>query len=268
MGLEVRNLTAKVGDKIVLRNVNLKVNYGEIHVIMGPNGSGKSSLAYVILGRPIYEVLEGDIILDGESIKDLPPEERVLKGIFLAQQDPPQVPGVRLSSLIITFVNKRLGAKDLTRPKDPSVIKRMYEVATKLGLPRELLQREVNVGFSGGEKKRSEFLQTILFDPKIAIFDEPDSGLDIDGLRVVADFIKSLKEAGKGVLLITHYASNAFSSKPCSCNLTTSCSSTSSFLGATGCVNSKEVTLPKPGCSKSGFSRPCCALSVSSISAA
>ncbi len=206
MGLEVVNLTAKVGDKIVLRNVSLKVDYGTVHVIMGPNGSGKSSLAYVIMGRPIYEVLEGDILLDGESIKDLPTEERALKGIFLAQQDPPQVPGVRLSSLIITFTNKKLGAKDLTRPKDPSVIKRMYEVATKLGLPREILQREVNVGFSGGEKKRSEILQAMLFDAKIVIFDEPDSGLDIDGLRIVADYIKSLRDAGKGVMLITHYA--------------------------------------------------------------
>ncbi|MCE4611901.1 MAG: Fe-S cluster assembly ATPase SufC [Desulfurococcales archaeon] len=206
MGLEVVNLTAKVGDKVVLRNVNLKVDYGEIHVIMGPNGSGKSSLAYVIMGREIYEVLEGDILLDGESIKDLPPEERALKGLFLAQQDPPQVPGVRLSSLIITYTNKRLGAQDLTRPKDPKVIKRMYEVATKLGLPKEILQREVNVGFSGGEKKRSEIMQAILFEPKIVIFDEPDSGLDIDGLRIVADYIRSLKESGKGVLLITHYA--------------------------------------------------------------
>jgi Fe-S cluster assembly ATP-binding protein len=206
LGLEVVNLTAKVGDKIVLRNVSLTVNYGEVHAIMGPNGSGKSSLAYVIMGRPIYEVLEGDILLDGESIKDLPPEERALKGIFMAQQDPPQVPGVRLSSLIITFTNKRLGAKDLTRPKDPRILRRMYEVADKIGLPRELLQREVNVGFSGGEKKRSELLQAILFDPKIVILDEPDSGLDIDGLKVVAEYIKAMRDSGKGVMLITHYA--------------------------------------------------------------
>ena len=206
MGLEVVNLTAKVGDKVVLKRVNLKIDYGEVHAIMGPNGSGKSSLAYVVMGRPIYEVLEGDILLDGESIKELPPEERALKGLFMAQQDPPQVPGVRLSSLIITFTNKRLGAQDLMKPKDPRIIRRMYEVMDKIGLPRDLLQREVNVGFSGGEKKRSELVQAILFDPKIVILDEPDSGLDIDGLKVVAEYIKSMRESGKGVMLITHYA--------------------------------------------------------------
>ncbi len=206
MGLEVVNLTAKVGDKVVLKGVNLEVKYGEVHAIMGPNGSGKSSLAYVVMGRSIYEVLEGDILLDGESIKDLPTEERVLKGLFMAQQDPPQVPGVRLSSLIITFSNKKMGAKELTRPANPKILRQIYEVADKLSLPRELLQREINVGFSGGEKKRSELLQAILFDPKIVILDEPDSGLDIDGLRVVAEYIKSMRERGKGVMLITHYA--------------------------------------------------------------
>ena len=206
MSLEVVKLTAKIGEKVVLNQVDFSLKYGEVHAVMGPNGSGKSSLAYIIAGREIYEVVEGDIILDGESIKDLPPEERALKGIFLAQQDPPQIPGVRLSSLIVAFINKRLGAEDLSKPADPGVVKRMHEVATKLGLDRTILGREVNVGFSGGEKKRSELLQAMLFDPKIVILDEPDSGLDIDGLRIVASYIHQLRESGKGVMLITHYA--------------------------------------------------------------
>ncbi|BAA80703.1 ATPase involved in Fe-S cluster formation SufC [Aeropyrum pernix K1] len=206
MGLEVKGLTAKIGEKVVLNKVDFDLKYGEVHAVMGPNGSGKSSLGYVIMGREIYEVVEGDILLDGESIKELPPEERALKGIFMAQQDPPQIPGVRLSSLIIAFVNKRLGAQDLSKPADPKIVKRMYEYATKLGLDREILNREVNVGFSGGEKKRSELLQAMIFDPKIVILDEPDSGLDIDGLKIVAEFIKQLRDSGRGVMLITHYA--------------------------------------------------------------
>lgn len=206
MGLEVKSLTAKIGDKTILREVDFQLNYGEVHAVMGPNGSGKSSLAYIIAGREIYEIVEGDILLDGESIKELPPEERALKGIFLAQQDPPQIPGVRLSSLIIAYINKRLGAQDLSKPADPGIVKKMYDTASKLGLDRDILGREVNVGFSGGEKKRSELMQAMLFDPKIVILDEPDSGLDIDGLKIVAAYIKELRDAGKGVMLITHYA--------------------------------------------------------------
>ncbi len=207
MGLEVVNLTARIGEKTVLKNVSLNVNYGEVHAIMGPNGSGKSSLAYVIMGREIYEVVDGDILLDGESIKDLPPEERALKGIFLAMQDPPQVPGVRLSSLIIAAVNKKLGGEgELGRPRDPRILKRMMELAKEIGLDPSILQREVNVGFSGGERKRSEILQALLLDPKIVILDEPDSGLDIDGIKIVAQYINKLREQGKGVMLITHYA--------------------------------------------------------------
>ncbi len=206
MGLEVLNLTVRVKDKVVLRNVSLNVDYGTIHVVMGPNGSGKSSLAYTILGREGYEVLEGDIRLDGESILNLETHERALRGIFLGMQDPPAIPGVKLSTLIIASMNKRIGVSDLTKISDPRIVKTIHKVASEIGLPMELLQREVNVGFSGGERKRSELFQAIVLEPKIAILDEPDSGLDIDGIRKVASYIDSLRSKGRAVLLITHYA--------------------------------------------------------------
>jgi Fe-S cluster assembly ATP-binding protein len=206
LGLEVLNLTVRVRDKVVLRRVNLKVDYGTIHVVMGPNGSGKSSLAYTILGREGYEVLEGDIRLDGESILGLETHERAMKGIFLSMQDPPVVPGVRLSTLIIASMNKKRGVSELTRISDPRVVKTMQKVASDIGLPLELLQREVNVGFSGGERKRGELLQAVVLDPKVVILDEPDSGLDIDGIRKVASYVDSMRSGGKAVMLITHYA--------------------------------------------------------------
>ncbi len=206
MGLEVIDLTVRVRDKIVLRRVNLKVDYGTIHVVMGPNGSGKSSLAYAILGREGYEILEGDIRLDGESILNLETHERALKGIFLGMQDPPAIPGVRLSTLLIASTNKRRGVSELTRISDPRIVKSMQRIASDIGLPLELLQREVNVGFSGGERKRGELLQAMVLEPRIAILDEPDSGLDIDGIRKVASYIDSLRNSGKAVMLITHYA--------------------------------------------------------------
>ena len=205
-GLEVRNLHVRVAGKKVLRGVDLRVEYGEVHAIMGPNGSGKSSLAYTIMGRETFEVEDGDILLDGESLLGLSTEERALKGLFMALQDPPQIPGVRLSTIMIAAINKRLGSSDLTRVRDPSVVKRMYKLAEELGLTRDILQRELNVGFSGGEKKRSELLQAFIVDPKIVILDEPDSGLDIDGVRKVSEMIRGLTDQGKGVLLITHYA--------------------------------------------------------------
>jgi len=206
LGLEVENLTVRVRDKLVLKRVSLRVDYGTIHVVMGPNGSGKSSLAYTIMGREGYEVVEGDIRLDGESILGLETHERALKGIYLGMQDPPSVPGVRLSTLIIAAINKRRGVEELTKISDPQVVKNMYKIASEIGLARELLQREVNMGFSGGERKRSELLQAMILDPKVAILDEPDSGLDIDGIRKVASYIDSLRSKGRAVMLITHYA--------------------------------------------------------------
>lgn len=202
----MRDLTVRVGEKRVLKRVSVRIDYGKIHAIMGPNGSGKSSLAYTIMGREGYEVEEGDILLDGESILGLETHERALKGIFLGMQDPPAIPGVRLSSMIIAATNKRLGERDLMRARDPTIVKRMRLVAQGIGLGVELLQREINVGFSGGEKKRSEVLQASVLSPKVVIFDEPDSGLDVDGVRSVAEHIRSFKEQGKAVMLITHYA--------------------------------------------------------------
>lgn len=184
----------------------MTISYGKIHAIMGPNGSGKSSLAYTIMGREGYEVEDGDILLDGESILGLETHERALRGIFLGMQDPPALPGVRLSSMIIAAANKRLGEKELMRAKDPSIVRRMREVAEGVGLSVGLLQREINVGFSGGEKKRSEVLQASVLSPKVVIFDEPDSGLDVDGVKKVAEYIRSFKEQGRAVMLITHYA--------------------------------------------------------------
>jgi len=206
LGLEVINLSVKVRDKLVLKNVSLTVDYGTIHAVMGPNGSGKSSLAYAIMGREGYEVVSGDIRLDGESILSLETFERALKGIYIGMQDPPVVPGVRLSTLIIAALNKRSGEVELTKIRNPRVVRDMNVVASGIGLNIELLQREVNVGFSGGERKRSELLQAILLEPKIAILDEPDSGLDIDGIKKVAEYIGDLRSRGKAVMLITHYA--------------------------------------------------------------
>ncbi len=204
--LEVRNLHVDVEGKRVLKGVNLTLRPGEVHAVMGPNGSGKSTLAYTIAGRPGYEVVEGDILVEGESIIKLEPEERALKGIFLGFQEPPPLPGVRLSNLIVAAVNKRMGVESLSRAADPRIFRRLVEALQKVGLGPEYAQRELHVGFSGGEKKRAEVAQALVLDPKIVILDEPDSGLDIDGVRVVATIIKELRDSGKGILLITHYA--------------------------------------------------------------
>lgn len=204
--LEVKNLTVRVEEKVVLRGVSLSVNAGEVHAVMGPNGSGKSSLAYAIIGRPGYEVIEGDILLNGKSILDMSIDERSRAGILLAFQEPPAVKGLRVAVLATAALNKRLGVTDLTKPADPSIPKRIYSILERVGLPSDYAYREVNVGFSGGEKKRHELFHVLLLDPKVIILDEPDSGLDVDGVKMVAEVIKELKNRGKAILLITHYA--------------------------------------------------------------
>ncbi len=204
--LEVRNLTVKVEERVVLRGVSLSVNAGEVHAVMGPNGSGKSSLAYTIIGRPGYEVIEGDILLNGKSVLEMSIDERSRAGILLAFQEPPAVKGLRVAVLATAALNKRLGAPDLTKPADPSIPERIYSILERVGLPSDYAYREVNVGFSGGEKKRHELFHVLLLDPKVVILDEPDSGLDVDGVRMVAEVIKELKNRGKAILLITHYA--------------------------------------------------------------
>jgi len=204
--LEVRDLSVKVKGIEILRNVSLKVNVGEIHALMGPNGSGKTTLAYTIMGREGYEVTSGDIVFEGKSILGLSTDERARLGIFLALQEPPQIPGVRVSPFLITVLNKKMGQTDLSKPLPPPLMREVYESLSKVGLSRDHLSREVNLGFSGGEKKRSELLQALLLKPKLVILDEPDSGLDADGVRSVAEIIESFRREGKGILLITHYA--------------------------------------------------------------
>ncbi len=204
--LTVAGLHVKVGELTILRDISLAVRPGTLHAVMGPNGSGKSTLAYTIMGHPRYTVARGDIRLNGESILGLSPEERSLKGIFLGLQEPPSIPGLRLSTFLLAILNKRRGAEDLTEVKDPRILRKINEAAKIVGLPKEYLYREVNVGFSGGEKKRNELLQVLLTDPKVVILDEPDSGMDVDGVRKVAQLVAELKDKGKAVVLITHYA--------------------------------------------------------------
>ncbi len=206
MLLQVKGLSVRVSDYEVLKNVSLDVDNGEIHALMGPNGSGKSSLAYTIMGREKYVVTSGDILFEGRSVLGLSTDERSRLGIFLALQEPPQIPGLRVSPFLNAIINKRLRSKELTGIPSPKTIKEINDALRKVGLTNEHLSRELNVGFSGGEKKRSELLQAILLKPKLLILDEPDSGLDADGVKAVADLIKSLKDEGKGILLITHYA--------------------------------------------------------------
>lgn len=206
VALEVRDLHVRVSGREILRGVSLSVGYGELHAVMGPNGSGKTTLAYTIMGREGYEVTRGDILLDGESIVGLPPHERALRGLYLAFQEPPEIQGVRLSRFLIAVVNKRLGEEDLSRLKDPRLLGRIYKLLGEVGLDRSVLERELYVGFSGGEKKRTEILQALLLEPRVVILDEPDSGLDVDGVRMVARVIKRLRDEGRVVLLITHYA--------------------------------------------------------------
>ncbi len=203
--LEVIKLRVKVSGREILKGITLDVDYGEIHAVMGPNGSGKTTLAYAIMGREGYDIVEGDIRLDGESIKNLSTDERALKGIFLAFQEPPAIQGVRFSTFLIAMINKKMRARDLTTLKDPSKLREVYKLLGEVGLNRSELTRELYVGFSGGEKKRAEMLQALLLNPKIVILDEPDSGLDVDGVRKVAEIIKRLKKEGKAIILITHY---------------------------------------------------------------
>ncbi len=204
MALEVIDVAAEVEGRRVLDGVTLRVERGSVVALMGPNGRGKTSLAYVIMGHPRYRVVRGDVRLDGESLLGLPPHERARRGVMLAFQEPVEVKGVRLSSLIAA-AHARLYGGDLTRP-DPKVLEEARGYLGLVGLAAPMLDREVNVGFSGGERKRSEMLQLLVLKPRYAVLDEPDSGLDVDGVRAVARAIEVMRERGTGILLITHYA--------------------------------------------------------------
>lgn len=203
--IEIKNLHANVAGKEIIKGLNLSVSDGEVAAIMGPNGSGKSTLSYVIAGREGYEVTSGEVILDGENILDLPPDERAAKGLFLAFQYPIEIPGVTTMTFLKASANaqrKHRGEAELTTPE---FMKMVREAAGKLGVAQEMLRRPLNVGFSGGEKKRMEILQMSLLQPKFSILDETDSGLDIDALRVVSDGVNALRAANRSFLVITHY---------------------------------------------------------------
>ena len=203
--LEIKNLHAKVEDKDILRGINLSVNAGEVHAIMGPNGSGKSTLSSVIAGKEEYEVTEGEIFFNNEDLEDLAPEERAHKGIFMSFQYPIEIPGVSVTNFIKTAINetrKANGKKDLPA-KD--MLKKIRETAELLEIDRKFLSRSLNEGFSGGEKKRNEIFQLAMLEPKLAILDETDSGLDIDALKVVANGVNKLKSKDNAVIIITHY---------------------------------------------------------------
>ena len=205
--LEIKNLHVKLEDedRVILKGLSLKVPRGEVHAIMGPNGSGKSTLAYVLAGRDGYEVTEGDIHWNGESILEMEPDERAAKGVFLAFQYPMEIPGVAGLTFLRTALNalkKKRGQDELNTAAFMKLVK---EKGAKLNIDVEMLKRPVNVGFSGGEKKRSEILQMAMLEPVLCVLDETDSGLDIDALRTVSEGVNALRSKDRAFLVITHY---------------------------------------------------------------
>ena len=203
--LKINNLHASVEDKGILRGINLEVKPGEVHAIMGPNGSGKSTLAAVIAGKEDYEVSEGEILLEGENIDELAAEERAHKGIFLSFQYPVEIPGVSVTNFMKTAINETRKAKGLEDMPANQMLKMIREKSELLEIDRRFLSRSLNEGFSGGEKKRNEIFQMAMLEPKLAILDETDSGLDIDALRIVANGVNKLKSKDNAVIVITHY---------------------------------------------------------------
>ncbi len=207
--IEIKNLHASIetddGDKPILKGIDLSIKPGEVHAIMGPNGSGKSTLSYVLAGREEYDVTDGSVELDGEDLLELEPEERAAAGVFLAFQYPVEIPGVNMSTFLKTSINavrKQRGEEEL----DALGMLKLIKAKTKeLGISEDMMKRAVNVGFSGGEKKRNEVLQMAMMEPKFCVMDETDSGLDIDALKVVADGVNALRGPDRSFLVITHY---------------------------------------------------------------
>jgi Fe-S cluster assembly ATP-binding protein len=203
--LKIKNLHAGVENKKILKGINLEVNPGEVHAIMGPNGSGKSTLASVIAGREDFEVSRGKILFEGEDLEDLAPEERAHNGIFLSFQYPVEIPGVTVTNFIKTAINETRKARGEEDMPANQMLKEIREKAELLDIDRKFLSRSLNEGFSGGEKKRNEIFQMAMLQPKLAILDETDSGLDIDALRIVANGVNKLRSKDNAVVLITHY---------------------------------------------------------------
>jgi len=205
MMLEIKDLHVSVGGKEILKGLSLTIETGKVHAIMGPNGSGKSTLSYVLAGREGYEVTGGSITYNGEDLLAMKTEERAAKGIFLAMQYPVEIPGVTTMNFLKTALNAQRRARGESEYDAISVLKLVRQKAKILQVSEEMLKRALNVGFSGGEKKRLETLQMTLFEPKLAILDETDSGLDIDALKLVADGVNTLRSPDRSMLVITHY---------------------------------------------------------------
>ena len=203
--LKIEDLYASIGDEKILNGLSLQINAGETHAIMGPNGSGKSTLSYVLSGREDYDVNKGSVLLDSKEILDIEADERSRLGLFLAFQYPIELPGVTGMTFLRTIINSSRVAKNLPELEGIELVKLIREKAAELEISQDMLKRFVNVGFSGGEKKRFEILQMALLDPKIAVLDETDSGLDVDALRIVGKGVTNLKSKDRGMLVITHY---------------------------------------------------------------
>ncbi len=203
--LEIKNLHVEIDGKEILKGLDLVDEPGEVHAIMGPNGSGKSTLAYVLAGKADYEPTAGEVLLDGKNLFDMGPDARAAAGLFLAFQYPLEIPGVATMTFLRTALNAQRKKRGEAELSTPEFLKKVREVAGKLGINQEMLRRPVNVGFSGGEKKRNEILQMALFEPRLAVLDETDSGLDIDALKIVSDGVNRLRAPTRSTIVITHY---------------------------------------------------------------
>ena len=203
--LKIQNLHARIGDKEILKGIDLEIKPGEVHAIMGPNGAGKSTLSAVLTGRPDYEVTEGSIVYKGKDLLAMAPEERSWAGIFLSFQYPVEIPGVSITAFMKAAINARLKAQGKPEMKAADFIKLQKEKMAFVGMNPDFAKREVNVGFSGGEKKRNEIFQMAMLNPDLSILDETDSGLDVDALKIVADGVNALRSPEKSTIIITHY---------------------------------------------------------------
>ncbi len=203
--LQIKDLHASVEEKDILKGINLDIKAGEVHAIMGPNGSGKSTLAAIIAGKDTFEITKGNISFNNEDISELSPEERAHKGVFLSFQYPVEIPGVSVTNFIKTAINETRKAKGLKDMPASEMLKLIKEKADLLEIDRKFLSRSLNEGFSGGEKKRNEIFQMAMLEPKLAILDETDSGLDIDALKIVANGVNKLRSSDNAILVITHY---------------------------------------------------------------
>ncbi len=203
--LKIKNLHAKVEGKDILKGINLEIKAGEVHAIMGPNGSGKSTLASVITGKEEYEMTEGEILFEKENLEDISPEERAHKGIFMSFQYPIEIPGITTTNFIKTAINETRKARGQNDMPAKDMLKMLREKCDLLDIDQKFLSRSINDGFSGGEKKRNEIFQMAMLEPKLAILDETDSGLDIDALKIVANGVNKLKRQDNSVMVITHY---------------------------------------------------------------